>query len=676
MTDQGAEDRLRTLRSATPAAPGDAARRQALAAAVSAFDANEDARANRFAGQGSGASGRLRSMLIKARTWIMDTRIPIGAVAASLLLVPLGYQLYATTAMTGSVPDDTGRPAVMLRQVEPASAPQMEIAADSIAAVPAPLADEAAPVTTMRAERSGSSVLRPQEPAAPSMLALPEGAEMKARHFAPGSTPLAGDRLTPFEENRVKVAAEDPVSTFSVDVDTASYAVMRRMIGLGQLPAPGSVRIEEWLNYFSYDYRLPEDAAAPLSPDLIVFPAPWDTRKQLLRIGIRGYEPQDVLDRPSNLVFLVDTSGSMDAPDRLDLLKRAFGLLVEQLSDNDSVSIVAYAGSAGVVLEPTAGTEKATILAAFDRLEAGGATAGADGIALAYELAEGAMVEGGTNRVILATDGDFNVGPDTPDALERLIAEKRAGGVSLSVLGFGQGNLNDAVMQSLAQAGNGNAAYIDSYSEARKVLVEELGGTLVTIASDVKVQVEFNPALVSEYRLIGYETRALMREDFADDRVDAGEIGAGHTVTALYEIVPAGSGAEAIAPLRYGAPLSNTGPADELAHLRIRYKLPGAGESRLIEAPITTDLVVRDPEAVPADALWAAAVAAFGQVMAGTQGVQPMALEDILSLAERSQGEDRGGYRAEFLRLIRDAISISGTAPSRCAVPGERRTCS
>jgi Ca-activated chloride channel family protein len=359
----------------------------------------------------------------------------------------------------------------------------------------------------------------------------------------------SGDSFTSFDEQRLKVAAEEPVSTFSIDGDTASYSYVRRMLEDGFVPQPDAVRIEELINYFPYDYKAAASADVPFEPNVSVFPTPWNPKTQLIQIGIKGFEPP-VTDTKSNLVFLIDTSGSMEAPDKLPLLKRAFGLLLDQLSDNDSVSIVTYAGSAGIALEPTTATEKAKILAALDQLYAGGSTAGAEGIELAYRLAEQAGIDGGTNRVILATDGDFNVGIDDPDALEDFISDKRASGISLSVLGFGRGNLDDATMQALAQNGNGNASYISSFAEARKVLVEEIGGTLHTIAKDVKIQVEFNPAVVSEYRLIGYESRVLNREDFNNDAVDAGDIGAGHTVTALYEITPVGEGL--VEPLRYG----------------------------------------------------------------------------------------------------------------------------
>jgi Ca-activated chloride channel family protein len=493
----------------------------------------------------------------------------------------------------------------------------------------------------------------------PSIVALP--------------TEPSGDEFTSFDEQRLKVVADEPVSTFSIDVDTASYSYVRRMIEDGYLPEPDAVRIEEMLNYFPYDYAPADSAEVPFKPSMAVYPTPWNPKTQLLHIGIKGYVPAVTEDKPSNLVFLIDTSGSMDEPDKLPLLKRAFALLVDQLSANDTVSIVVYAGSAGVVLEPTVATEKAKILDALDNLAAGGSTAGAEGIELAYRLAEQAKVEGGTNRVILATDGDFNVGIDNPDDLENFIKEKRDGGVTLSVLGFGQGNLGDDTMQALAQNGNGNAAYISNFREAQKVLVEEGGSTLEMIAKDVKIQIEFNPAVVAEYRLIGYETRALNREDFNNDAVDAGDIGAGHTVTAIYEITPAGSGAELVDPLRYGAEqgadpaaVATTNAPTEIAFLKMRYKLPESDVSQLIEQPVTPEVVYGDIGEVSDDMRFAAAVAAFGQKLKGSDYGNAMSWSQIADLARSGKGEDESGYRAEFIQLIKTTSLLQ---PDNATVP-------
>jgi len=469
-----------------------------------------------------------------------------------------------------------------------------------------------------------------------------------------------------FDDNPVKLAAETPVSTFSVDVDTASYARMRRFINDGVLPPAESVRTEELVNYFSYDYARPDSREQPFRADIALFDAPWDSGRQLLRIGMKGFDIPTEKRPRANLVFLVDTSGSMHSPDKLPLVQRSLRMLTEEMGADDRIALVAYAGRAGVVLEPTAGRDKSKILSAIDGLQAGGSTAGGAGIQLAYKLAAENYRDGAVNRVILATDGDFNVGLSSPDRLEELIAEKRKSGVYLSVLGFGKGNIQDTIMQRLAQAGNGNASYIDSFQEARKVLVDEIGGTLFPIADDVKVQVEFNPAYVAEYRLIGYETRLLKREDFNNDRVDAGEVGSGHTVTALYEIVSPDSKSLRVDPLRYGDETkAAAGVANgELAWLRIRYKLPGDSTSRLIEQPVP--VAARTTfDAAPGDARFAAAVAGFGQLLRNSDMVGDFSWNDVLEIAGDARGEDPLGYRAEFTRLVRTAAGLARLAAAQ-----------
>ena len=475
------------------------------------------------------------------------------------------------------------------------------------------------------------------------------------------------DRFAPFDSNPVKVAAEEPVSTFSIDVDTASYAFTRASLNRGVLPQPDAVRVEELINYFPYDYAPPESRARPFATHVSLLPTPWNSATRLLHIGIKGYALTPAIRPPANLVFLVDTSGSMDAPDKLPLLINSLRLLLDTLKPEDTVAVVAYAGAVGTVLEPTPAAERGAIAAALEALRAGGSTAGAEGIRQAYLLAEQNFVEGGVNRVILATDGDFNVGITDPDELEGYIARKRASGIFLSVLGFGMGNYNDALMQRLAQNGNGNAAYIDTLSEARKVLVEEATSTLFPIAKDVKIQVEFNPALVSEYRLIGYETRMLAREDFRNDKVDAGEIGAGHTVTALYEITPVGSGAERIAPLRYGQneEAESGGRDDELATVAIRYKLPDAETSTEIARHMTGSDAVASPDGAPEEVRFAAAVAAFGQLLRGGRYTEGYGYDDVIALAQAARGEDPFGYRAEFLSLVRLAKTAAAMEPLR-----------
>jgi Ca-activated chloride channel family protein len=389
-----------------------------------------------------------------------------------------------------------------------------------------------------------------------------------------------------------------------------------------------------------------------------VFPTPWNAGTKLLHIGIKGLDIVPENKPRANLVFLLDVSGSMNMPDKLPLLKSSFRLLVENLEPDDTVAIVVYAGAAGTVLEPTPVREKGRILAALERLQAGGSTAGGAGIRQAYALAEANFDPESVNRVILATDGDFNVGIRNPEELKGFVERKRKTGVYLSVLGFGQGNLNDALMQKLAQNGNGNAAYIDTLNEARKVLVEEAGGTLFTIARDVKIQVEFNPARVAEYRLIGYETRLLRREDFKNDRVDAGDVGAGHSVTAIYEITPAGGTARLIDPLRYGpkkAAVDGAAPGrrGEYAYLKIRYKLPDSAASTLVTTPIGADREFDSIDGAPGEIRFAAAVAAFGQILRGDPYTGDFTYDDVIALAEPARGKDRFGYRVEFLNLAR-----------------------
>ena len=469
------------------------------------------------------------------------------------------------------------------------------------------------------------------------------------------------DRFAEFDPNPVKVVVEEPVSTFSIDVDTASYSFMRASLNDGHLPDKDAVRLEELINYFPYDYAPPESRDTPFATHAALMPAPWNHATRLLHIGIKGYELDRATAPGANLVFLIDTSSSMDEPDKLPLLISSFRLLLNALAPDDRVAIVTYAESAGVALPPTRVAERAGIVAALEGLEAEGSTAGADGIQQAYRLAEQHMTEDGVNRVILATDGDFNVGITDPEDLEDYIAHKRSSGVFLSVLGFGMGNYNDELMQRLAQSGNGNAAYIDTLSEARKVLVEEATSTLFPIARDVKIQVEFNPAIVSEYRLIGFETRILAREDFRDDRVDAGEIGAGHTVTTIYEVTPAGSGAERVATLRYqdkrAQPKAEFG--DELAFLKIRYKRSDSETSTLIARPITAGDAFASVDAAPRDVRFSTAVAAFGQLLRGGRYTGDYDYDDVIALAQGARGDDPFGYRNEFIGLVRLAQSVS-----------------
>jgi Ca-activated chloride channel family protein len=457
-------------------------------------------------------------------------------------------------------------------------------------------------------------------------------------------------------ENPLKVTAEQPVSTFSIDVDTAAYAVVRSSLMGGQMPLAEAVRVEEIVNYFPYAYPAPE-GPHPFQPTITVTPTPWNADTNLVHIGIQGTLPA-LKERPAlNLVFLIDTSGSMQQANKLPLLKQSFRLMLSELRPEDEISIVTYAGSAGQVLEPTPAAERETILAALDQLEAGGSTAGQAGLQQAYQVAEGMGGDDEVTRVILATDGDFNVGLSDPQALKDFIADKRETGTYLSVLGFGRGNLDDATMQALAQNGNGQASYIDTLSEARKVLVDQLSGALFPIANDVKIQVEFNPAEIAEYRLIGYETRALNREDFNNDRVDAGDIGAGHRVTALYEVTPVGSDAVRNGPLRYSETSDEataTATFDELGFFKLRYKQPGESASILIEEPIRTSQGTATD-----DVRFSIAMAGFGQLLRSGDYLGGWGWSEAIALATEAKGADQFGYRAEAITLMRLAESLS-----------------
>lgn len=484
------------------------------------------------------------------------------------------------------------------------------------------------------------------------------GAPPPSTYWQPSNTSKFPDA----KPNAVKVTATDPVSTFSIDVDTASYGVVRDALNNGALPPPDAVRVEEMVNYFPYAYPGPESRKTPFRANLAVYPTPWNADTQILHIGIKGFDLPRTKRPPANLVFLIDTSGSMSEPNKLPLLKRAFHLLVDQLGANDRVAMVAYAGSVGVVLDPTPGSEKAKILAALDQLEAGGSTAGGEGIRVAYQLAEANAIKGGVNRVLLATDGDFNVGITDPKALEGFVTGERDKGIDLTCLGFGNDNYNDAMMQKLAQAGNGNAAFIDTLNEAHKVFVDQIAGTLFTIAKDVKIQIEFNPARIAEYRLIGYETRLLNQTDFNNDKVDAGDIGSGHTVTALYEITPVGSKARMSDPLRYGGKVEGD-PKGELAFLKIRYKLPGETKSHLITRPIADKDVVADFAKVPMDMRFAASVAGAAQLLRKDPYIKSFDYDRAIAIALGAKGEDAFGYRSEFVQLLRLAKTAAGLKP-------------
>lgn len=469
-------------------------------------------------------------------------------------------------------------------------------------------------------------------------------------------------------DNPIHAVAQDPVSTFSIDVDTGSYANVRRLLNEGRLPPKGAVRLEEMVNYFPYDYALPSAEGSPFGITTELAPTPWNPNTRLLRVGIKASDRSVAELPPANLVFLVDVSGSMDRREGLPLVKSTLKLLVDQLRDQDKVSLVVYAGDSRVVLEPTSGRDKASIRNAIEQLQAGGSTAGASGIELAYRMAQKGYRPEGINRILLATDGDFNVGISDFETLKQMAAEKRRSGVSLTTLGYGVDNYNEQLMEQLADAGDGNYAYIDNLREARKVLVDQLSSTLAVVAKDVKIQLEFNPSQVSEYRLLGYENRALQREDFSNDKVDAGEIGAGHTVTALYEIVPAG-GKGWLEPLRYqnGAAKSDA-QGDELALLRVRYKGPQGGASQLIERPIRAAEQRADIAQASDDLRFAAAVAAFAQQLEGGRYTGAFDIGDTVQLARAARGEDRFGLRGEFVQLAELAQSLQTPLPEQARI--------
>ncbi len=461
-------------------------------------------------------------------------------------------------------------------------------------------------------------------------------------------------------ENKFLAATQNPLSTFSIDVDEAAYSNVRRYLENGSIPPAGAVRIEEMINYFDYDYTKPINGE-PFTVNTEISECPWNPQHKLVHIGLQGKEiPVDNLP-PSNMVFLVDVSGSMDEPNKLPLVQASMNMLVDQLREQDKVAIVVYAGNAGLVLPSTSGVNKVKIKEAIDNLQAGGSTAGGEGIKLAYKTAKDNFLKNGNNRIILATDGDFNVGVSSDDDLVRMIEQERKSGVFLSVLGYGMGNYKDNKMQQLADKGNGNHSYIDNINEARKVLVNEFGSTLFTIAKDVKIQIEFNPSKVEAYRLVGYENRMLASEDFNDDNKDAGELGSGHTVTALYEVIPVGvkdDFTKSVDPLKYQSNekkiVSNTG---EIMTIKLRYKKPNEDVSKLITHPVMDNhtALVNTSD----NFRFSAAVAEFGLLLRGSEYKQQSSYSQVVSMAKGARGIDDNGYRAEFIRLVQSATSLA-----------------
>ncbi|MFC1533131.1 von Willebrand factor type A domain-containing protein [Thermodesulfobacteriota bacterium] len=681
------EDLKRFLNKLPIPEPGEEAKDRAVRSALAEFR-NQAEKKNKYS-KGFSWLGRLKGKKLKGgpfmnRPIAITAGIAVGIIVFAITLSPqfTAYRTRSTkyddvrvaTLKEGQVSSTKPSESESLSQGGPEKPlAKVEEALDSATlmkpksakpAIPAPSLDEGSEMTqsipsktskrVKKAERDYTRSNAIQKEIAANFVPSPgeKGGQMRE-----DQTYVGRDKFENFTPNPVKLVSDEPVSTFSIDVDTVSYAFIRRALNNGYLPQKDSVRIEELINYFDYDYPLPEDRAAPFKPSVAVFPTPWNSDTKILHIGIKGYDIVADKKPKSNLVFLIDVSGSMASQDKLPLLKNSLRMLVDTLEPDDSVAIVVYAGAAGTVLERTKVSDKGKILVALERLEAGGSTAGGEGISLAYSLAEADMDPEAVNRVILATDGDFNVGIRNPEVLEDFVERKRKNGVYLSVLGFGQGNYNDALMQKLAQNGNGNAAYIDNLNEARKVLVDEAAGTLFTIAKDVKVQVEFNPTTISEYRLIGYETRLLKREDFRNDKVDAGDIGSGHSVTAIYEITPLGSKGRLIDDLRYGSDespeSSNKQQSSEYAFLKIRYKLPDEKSSREITTAIDKSKEYTYISDVSGECRFAGAVAAFGQLLKDDSHINQFNYDDVINLARGSIGDDFFGYRTEFLNLVR-----------------------
>ena len=653
MTDDPELRRLKARLQSAPV-PAERAKSAALARAMAAFEENLEpgqdlATEPRFSDDRPPKAGFLNGVreMMKSfdlRGFLITSTSATAVIVGWVALSPeLQFQSPIVPRQVDEVPVALTAPDMAAsKQAAPEEVPMNRLTGAALGLVEPSVAD---------APAQAVAPLRLMPAPEPEAVMLTEPAPIVEAH-APNLMPET-EAFGTFDDNPVKITARDPVSTFSIDVDTASYALIRDQIeNYGELPERDMVRLEELINYFPYDYPAPTGDAAPFRPDVEVFATPWNPGTRLVRIGIQGRLPEVENRPPLNLVFLIDTSGSMDEPNKLPLLKQSLSMMLGKLRPEDQVAIVAYAGSAGEVLPPTAASDKAKIVAALDRLQAGGSTAGAEGLELAYQIAEQMTAKGEISRILLATDGDFNVGVSDPDGLEAFVARKRATGTYLSVLGFGRGNLDDQTMQVLAQNGNGSAAYIDSLQEARKVLVDQIAGEMFPIADDVKIQIEWNPSAVAEYRLLGYETRALATEDFNNDRVDAGEIGAGKQVTALYEVTAPGSAAVLNTPSRYAPAPLPTGNADELGYLQIRWKDPGASTSQLIAEPILNQTV--EPSD---DSRFAAAIAAFGQFLRGGQYLgawyNPEGFEKLIALAEGSRGRDEYGYRVEAVNLMR-----------------------
>jgi Ca-activated chloride channel family protein len=679
------DNELFALRDIPAPKPSGEAKARAMHAAMAAFEAEKIARP----AQGTAKPLRLTDRAMKLWSGMMQKKFYANPAMATLVALPIaGYTTFyllnrpESPFVTGT---DIGQQATNVpgeRKPEGAAGEKQktdrdeterDVLADlTVQPAQSPVAPEPASeavVAGSSADGAARGIVAPK-PMAAGRVSRDAVANSKlmaqpAPSIAPSDMPAVQeenrDRVQDFETNPVRSAVESPVSTFSIDVDTASYSFVRRSLKEGFLPQADTVRVEEMVNYFPYDWKGPDAAATPFNSTVTVMPTPWNAGTKLMHVAIKGYDVKPAEKPKANLVFLLDVSGSMNEPDKLPLLQAAFRLLVNTLGPDDTVSIVTYAGDAGTVLEPTKVSERDKILRAIDTLTPGGSTAGEAGIREAYRLAEKSFVKDGVNRVMLATDGDFNVGQSDDDDLKRIIEEKRKSGVFLSVFGFGRSNLNDQMMQTIAQNGNGTAAYIDTLAEAEKVLVQDASSTIFPIAKDVKIQVEFNPQKVAEYRLIGYETRALKREDFNNDRVDAGEIGSGHSVTAIYEITPKGSPATVIDDLRYGEASTDNGGlanAGEYAFVKIRYKAPDGDVSKLITTPVTDANAVSSFDAASTDQRFSVAVAAFGQKLRNADQTAGFGFDKIIEIATAARGSDPFGYRAEFLSLVRLASAL------------------
>lgn len=671
-TDKELDEILNLLNKSNSPVPSEVAKKSAISAATEKFNQK-----SKKSHQGIIRSYRLMDTVKAVFRTILEEGLfmkkkYILAASASLAALTVAIISFENLSVYNDIKSDESRVSPIMQESMEAKTALSSPQALS-AATPAPMVggsdgfahDQNAQKKVSESLASTGGISAGQAAIAPAPTVSMEIAPYYPEPYQPQYYQEEGrDKFEHKNSNSVISTKENPLSTFSIDVDTASYSFVRASLNNNVMPQKDAVRVEEMINYFPYEYESPKDKSEPFKASVAIFPTPWNTDTKLMHIGIKGYQIEKNERPRSNLVFLIDTSGSMNAPNKLPLLKNSLKFLVDSLREDDTISIVTYAGSSGVALEPTKAKDKSKIFSALDNLYSGGATAGAAGIVKAYQIAEQNFDENGVNRIILATDGDFNVGTTNQEELKNLIERKRNSGIFLSVLGFGTGNYNDALMQTLAQNGNGNAAYIDNLSEARKVLVEESGSTLFPIAKDVKIQVEFNPEQVAEYRLIGYETRMLKREDFNNDKVDAGEIGAGHTVTAIYEITPIGSKAKMIDDSRYQK--ENLMPDkkakdSEYAFIKIRYKLPDGDSSKLITTPVDNKVEFKKLEEAPSDVRFATSVAAFAQILRDSDYIKSFGYDDVISLAESAKGTDKFGYRSEFINLVRLSKNVSAS---------------